>query len=166
MYTYRPILSFSAAVSRGLFLTLLLACGLGPSASVLATEGRVALVIGNAAYEQAPLRNPVNDARDVAEVLRTLGFEVVTAENATKAEMQLAVLDFSERLRKQRVGLFYYSGHAIQISGHNYLIPVDADFSSELEAKFTALDVGLVLDWREFRPRQPRDTGCVSEQSV
>jgi Caspase domain len=77
-------------------------------------ERRVALVIGNAAYDTAPLRNPVNDARAMATTLRTLGFEVTALENAALTDMKRAIDDFGDRLRSGGgVGLFYFSGHGV-----------------------------------------------------
>ena len=85
-------------------------------------ERRLALVIGNAAYDTAPLRNPVNDARAMTTTLRTLGFEVTALENASLTEMKRAIDDFGDALRsKGGVGLFYFSGHGIQINGRNHV---------------------------------------------
>lgn len=142
----RAAFGVAAAFLRSPISAFVVSCCLGWSASALAEQQRLALVIGNAAYAQAPLRNPVNDARDVAAMLRTLDFEVIEAVNAGTAKMQLAVLEFAERLPGSSTGLFYYAGHGIQVDGRNYLIPVGADFSTELGVKFSSLDVGLVLD--------------------
>lgn len=128
------------------------------AASILVTaalareEGsaRVALVVGNGAYDSAPLRNAVNDARDVSEQLLRLGFNVVTVENADRETMQDAVLDFSSRLQESSTGLFYYAGHGIQARGRNYLLPVDADIATERALKFEGVDVGAVLEEMQF----------------
>lgn len=107
------------------------------------TEKRVALVIGNAAYVDAPLKNPVNDARAMVETLRALGFDVIARENATQAQMQRAVLEFGEKLSAGAVGLVYYSGHGLQVGGKNYLVPVDASgFMTCTRVQF--LDMGGV----------------------
>ncbi|MBP2231210.1 hypothetical protein J2847_004522 [Azospirillum agricola] len=108
-------------------------------------ERRVALVIGNDAYPTAPLRNPTNDARAMAAVLRVLGFEVIERINAGKADMEKAVIDFGGRLSEDSVGLVYYSGHGLQVSGRNYLIPVDAEISSERMVPLMAVDADNVL---------------------
>jgi formylglycine-generating enzyme required for sulfatase activity len=89
---------------------------------------RLALVIGNAAYHQKDylLENPVNDATDLAAVLRQLDFEVVEKTNLSKVEMESAIDQFSHQLYQNKgVGLFYFSGHGIQHDGVNYLLPVD-----------------------------------------
>lgn len=106
---------------------------------------RLALVIGNGAYKKAPLRNPVNDAYDMAEALRKIGFEVIHKENASQRSMENAIRDFGKLLRKGGVGLFYFAGHGIQVEGINYLIPVDARIESESDVKYECVDAGRVL---------------------
>ncbi|PKN07719.1 MAG: hypothetical protein CVU73_09865 [Deltaproteobacteria bacterium HGW-Deltaproteobacteria-8] len=108
-------------------------------------ERRIALVIGNAAYPNAPLKNPVNDARDMAAALRGLGFEVIARENASLAQMEGAVKEFWDRLKRGGAGLFYFAGHGLQVNGRNYLVPVDAKLSAEQDAKYKCMDAGLVL---------------------
>jgi hypothetical protein len=109
-------------------------------------DKRVALVIGNSAYKEAPLRNPVNDARAMADKLRQLGFHVIARENATKAQMEKAVAEFGDALGPGAIGLFYYAGHGMQVSGRNFLIPVDATIHTESRVRLETLDVDLVLD--------------------
>jgi hypothetical protein len=103
-------------------------------------------VIGNAAYDMAPLRNPVNDARAMAATLRTLGFEVTALENATLTDMKRAIDDFGDSLRSGGgVGLFYFSGHGIQINGRNFIIPVGVRVKGERDVEYESVDVGRVL---------------------
>jgi hypothetical protein len=107
---------------------------------------RLALVIGNGAYKTtAHLRNPVNDAQDMAYTLENLGFEVIHRENAERKAMILAIMDFGRQLRKGGIGLFYFAGHGIQVDGRNYLIPVDAKIESESDVEFGGVDAGRVL---------------------
>ena len=106
---------------------------------------RVALVIGNSAYKASPLRNPVNDAQDMARVLGDLGFEVIHKENVTQNDMKRAIRSFSEKIRDGGVGLFYYAGHGIQINGQNYLIPVEAPIEKEEDVEYESVDVRFVL---------------------
>ncbi|MDP2849161.1 MAG: LecA/PA-IL family lectin [Humidesulfovibrio sp.] len=106
---------------------------------------RTALVIGNGAYPSAPLRNPVNDARDMASVLRSLGFEVIVRENATLRQMEDAVDELWKRLRNGGAGLFFFAGHGLQVAGRNYLVPVDARLTVEQDVKYRCMDAGLVL---------------------
>jgi uncharacterized caspase-like protein len=90
-------------------------------------EKRVALVIGNAPYKNAPtLQNPRNDAQDVAEALKCLRFETIVGLDLDKAGMDEKSISFSRAARDADVALVYYSGHAMQRGSINYLIPVDA----------------------------------------
>lgn len=86
---------------------------------------RTALVIGNAGYAVAPLKNPVADARSVGDVLKSLGFQVTQLENASQAQMQTASRDWLLASRNAQVRLLYFAGHGVQIKGRNYLLPVD-----------------------------------------
>ena len=85
---------------------------------------RIALVIGNADYTSSALVNSVNDAEDIASTLENLEFSVTLVKNATKDKMQAAISKFVDNLNDDTVGLFYYSGHAVQYKGSNYLIPI------------------------------------------
>ncbi|MBK7477289.1 MAG: caspase family protein [Haliscomenobacter sp.] len=112
-------------------------------AKTTATLGkRLALVIGNAGYKQGPLRNPVNDAKDIATALKEQGFEVIQVENLDRRKFQETVRTFTTKLRGYDVGLVFYAGHGVQVQGKNYLIPVDADLQTEADVQFNcyALD--------------------------
>ncbi len=109
------------------------------------TERRIALVIGNSAYKSSPLRNPVNDADDIASKLGSLGFQVTKGKDMTRKEMRKTIRQFGKNLKKGGVGLFYYSGHGIQLNGKNYLVPVGVDIQSEDEIEDEAIDAGMVL---------------------
>ncbi len=113
----------------------------GPSLS----RQRLALVVGNARYASAPLRNPVNDAQQMAQALRRVGFTVEVRLNASQTEMKRAIDEFGRQLKQGGVGLFYYSGHGLQVGGRNYLIPVDAQITGEAEVEYESVDVGRVL---------------------
>lgn len=108
-------------------------------------ESRTALVIGNSAYPRGPLRNSVNDASDIARLLEHREFDVVLLTNAEKVEMEAAIQSFGEKLAQGGVGLFFYAGHAMQIGGVNYLIPVDAAPRKEGDVQHQAIDAGLIL---------------------
>jgi len=123
-----------------------------PAAGASATrtqQRRMALVIGNAAYRDAPLANPVNDARAIAQALRESGFAVTMRENADQRAMVAALREFGDHLRGGGTGLFYYAGHGMQIKGRNYLIPVGADIAREDEVAYAAVDAQAVLDKME-----------------
>ena len=102
-------------------------------AAAEAKHQRVALVIGNSRYEPAigPLRNTVNDAKAMAKTLRTLGFTVIEEHNVTRDELLAALLKFRNQLRGADVGLFYFAGHGISVSGANYLLPVKTGYLPE-----------------------------------
>ncbi|WP_080801049.1 caspase family protein, partial [Desulfamplus magnetovallimortis] len=106
---------------------------------------RTALVIGNGAYKSSPLKNPPNDARDMKKNLEKCGFQVISLLDVGHRDMERAVDNFYKRLKKADAGLFYYSGHGIQIDGENYLIPVDANVSSESDVKFEAVNAARIM---------------------
>jgi TPR repeat protein len=107
-------------------------------------QRRVALVIGNASYRSvAPLGNPLNDARAVADVLRKLDFDVEVATDLDKIQMEATLRRFARSLDKTDVALFYYSGHAVQVEDRNYLLPVSASVSSDAT---TTLDTIALQD--------------------
>lgn len=113
-----------------------------------ATGGsRVALVIGNNRYALQPLANAANDARAVAQLLASAGFEVQSRIDATGAELAGSVREFGERLQAPGVGLgaFYYAGHGVQVDWRNYLLPVDAKIASRGDLQREAFDLGGVL---------------------
>jgi uncharacterized caspase-like protein len=109
-------------------------------------ERRTALVIGNAAYRNDPLRNAVHDATDMASSLRQLGFEVVELHDAAHQQMEEGVEQFTRQLGRGGMGLFYFSGHGVQVNGLNYLIPIDARISRESDIKYQSVQVDWVLD--------------------
>jgi hypothetical protein len=115
-----------------------------------ATEARVALVIGNSAYTHAaPLANPQHDAEAMATTLRTAGFEIIGGAamvNLDKAGMERAIREFGRRLGHETVGLFFYAGHGIQVNGSNYLVPVNADLTSQADVKYELVDAGFLND--------------------
>jgi uncharacterized caspase-like protein/Flp pilus assembly protein TadD len=115
------------------------------SAASAGSEPRVALVIGNGAYADGALANSVNDARDMAAALRQLGFDVSSGENLNRRQMEDLIRSFGKKIRGGGVGMFYFAGHGVQVSGANYLIPVGATINGEAEVKYEAVDAGFVL---------------------
>lgn len=114
----------------------------------------MALVIGASAYRDAPLLNPVNDARDMTVALKEVGFEIIPGENLTQAQMKRAIAEFGQRIRRGGVGLFYFAGHGAQVKGVNYLIPVGAEIEKELDIEVEAVELDRVLnEMREARNR-------------
>jgi Caspase domain len=106
---------------------------------------RMALVIGNASYDVGPLKNPVNDATDMAAALQRLGFTVTRRLNANQAEMESVIEAFGQQLRQGGGGLFYFASHGLQVGGENYLMPIGARINREQDVKIAAVHVGRVL---------------------
>lgn len=106
-----------------------------------------ALVIGNAAYRgETPLDNTLNDARDMAAKLESLGFRVTRVENAGRRQLTSRVNDFLRTIqRSDAPALLYYSGHGMQVGGQNYLIPVDARIRDEFDVRSEGVGLGQVL---------------------
>jgi uncharacterized caspase-like protein len=126
--------------SRGL-------AGIPNTSPAASSERRVALVIGNAAYQYtATLKNPVNDAQDIARMLTALQFQVILKTDATLDTMADAIFTFGERLKGGGVGLLYYSGHGMQVKGENYLIPIDANLVREDDIKRKTINARDILD--------------------
>lgn len=111
---------------------------------------RVALIIGNAAYQGLkPLSNPANDAEDMAKALKSFGFEVMYYKDLNRRNMAEAISDFGRRVGGAEAALFYYAGHGIQVRGQNYLMPVNAAADSEAAVMDEGINVNRVLDEME-----------------
>ena len=129
-------------IPAGLIAFLLLCLVSQPAAA----DRRVALVIGNGAYLHAPhLPNPPHDAEDVAAALKRTGFETIVGLDLDKNKMEDAAIRFARAARNADVAIFYYSGHALQYAGVNYLIPIDAELADEADLR-RATRVDDILD--------------------
>lgn len=111
----------------------------------IGADKRFALIIGNSAYETLPLKNPVNDARAMAEALAECGFQVTILENANKRRMEESIRAFGAKLDAKSVGLFYFAGHGIQVNGTNYLVPLGVKIEKEADVEYETVDAGRVL---------------------
>jgi uncharacterized caspase-like protein len=113
-------------------------------ASALADK-RVALVIGNSAYQYtATLTNPKNDATDMSAALKKLGYQVIEGFDLDKASLDRKIWDFATALQGAEVGVFFYSGHGLQVAGQNYLVPVDAQLITAASLDFEMVRLDLV----------------------
>ena len=134
-------------IRRGAIVLVALLLMLAPANA----EKRVALVVGNTHYEHSPaLSNPVNDANDIAAVLKRLGFEVLLGLDLDKRAFDLKVRDFARALNDADTALFFYAGHGLQVSLQNYLVPVDAAVESEPDLDFEGIRLDLVLKHMEL----------------
>ena len=106
---------------------------------------RIALVIGNGNYIGSILANPENDARSMTDILKKLGFEVYSYKNLNGSQMKRAIDEFGSKLKGNDVGLFYYAGHGLQAKGYNYLIPVDAQLTTEEQVEYDCVRADRVL---------------------
>lgn len=125
-------------------LCALLACGVVDQA---AGASRAALIVGNGAYRHVPpLKNPANDARDLAAKLRENGFEVEEVIDANLKAFEQAIERFLARLGPDAEALFHFSGHGMQIEEENYLIPVDFEMKDPASVKYDAISAGKLHD--------------------
>jgi uncharacterized caspase-like protein len=110
-----------------------------------AMHTRVALVIGNSAYQYTSrLDNPKNDASDIGVALKALGFHVIEGFDLDKAAFERKMRDFAASLQGAEVALFFYAGHGLQVSGHNYLVPIDAQLTTHSALDFEVVRLDLV----------------------
>jgi tetratricopeptide (TPR) repeat protein len=115
-------------------------------APVRPVGARLALVIGNGAYRNAPtLPNPSNDAHAIAKALRDIGFQVIEATDLDRAGMEGVLLDFLQKAPSANVRLLFYAGHGMQVDGNNYLVPIDATVKSKNTAIFELVDIDRIL---------------------
>ena len=110
-------------------------------------EKRVALVLGNSAYQNvAQLPNPVNDGAIIAAKLKEAGFDVVDSRHdLPAAETRRALRDFADRSRDADIAVVYYAGHGMEVDGTNYLIPVDAKLERDTDVYDEAFSLDRVL---------------------
>ncbi|TYL91645.1 caspase family protein [Bradyrhizobium rifense] len=129
-------------------------------AALQGPEQRVALVIGNSNYQNAPqLANPDNDAQSMAQFLNSAGFEVISATNLGQNDMLRVVKDFSAKVSARgpnTVAMVYYAGHGVQLAGENYLVPVDAKVSNQTELVNDSVRLVDVMSTLETIPSRMR----------
>ena len=119
-------------------------------------ENRVALLIGNSAYDNPALslKNPVNDVADMATALGQLGFTVITAQDANKRDMERALSAFEAQVTGADIGLFFYAGHGSQAGGENFMLAADFKGNDRAAMDRGALTMGAVRD--VFARAKPR----------
>jgi len=140
-----PVTEFKSRIQKFLspFILILFSTSVFSYEEVLP---RYALIIGNANYTFSPLKNPLNDANDMASTLRALRYDVTVALNQNPDQLRQSVSRFYNSIKEHNaISLFYYAGHAIQSNNVNYLIPVNANITSFERMKSQALSVNKVL---------------------
>jgi formylglycine-generating enzyme required for sulfatase activity len=136
----RPFAYFCLLLIAVLAFALVASIGQGKE------NGRVALVIGNGAYQHAPeLPNPPHDASDIAQALAAIGFEVDLAIDTEMDDLRARVKRFGERAAGAEIALIFYAGHGLQIDGRNFILPIDAAIESEADVAFEAYDLDLLV---------------------
>jgi uncharacterized caspase-like protein len=110
-------------------------------------EKRVALVMGNSAYQNVNrLANPANDSEAMAAILKKAGFDVVELKrDLTVSEMRRALRDFAGTVRDADIAIVYFAGHGMEIDGTNYVIPVDATLERDIDAFDEAIPLDRIL---------------------
>src|SRR5262245_64746848 len=110
--------------------TLVALLALAPALALAqGSEKRIALVVGNAAYQSGPLATTANDAGLIAQTLQAAGFDVVGARDLDQDSLRRALRDFLDKVQDagpQTVAFVYLSGYGLQLEGENYFAPVDA----------------------------------------
>ncbi len=127
---------------RGLLFVVLVLLEPWPVAQA---AGRVALVIGNASYAERPLRNPPNDARAIAALLRKLGFAVTEKTDLDLSGFRAQVNAFLDQSRGADLRLFFYSGHGASYDGDNYLLPINHGVTRKHELPDQAYSLKTLL---------------------
>ncbi len=135
----------------GLARLVIAMCAVAFAPSLAAAEKRAALVIGNAAYANAPpLANPRNDATDLANTLESLGFKVLLGLDLGKRSFDQKVRAFADLLEEADTGLLFYAGHGLQVAGQNFLVPVDAKLAKERDLDFDTVRLNFLLRQMEL----------------
>ena len=107
---------------------------------------RLALVIGNDNYSSMPrLSNAVNDSNSMNDALKQANFEVMHYKNLNKRGMEEALQNFTQKLGRDDVGLFYFAGHGVQANSKNFLIPVGEKVKLSADVQFEGMDVNRVM---------------------
>ncbi len=140
---FPSLLAMTALAKRWAGLAVLAALLIG---SPIAHAARQALVIGNAAYTEGALKNPVNDARAMDAKLTALGFKVMKVENLKRQQIGRTLTAFANGLKPGDEVVVFYAGHGVQVKGINYLPAVDADIQSEDDVALNSLNLNSLME--------------------
>jgi TPR repeat protein len=143
----RHLLAFARPGWPAFLAVLLLALASACAAAAASGERRVALVLGNGAYHHtAKLANPANDARAVRAALQRLDFEVIGKDNLDKAGMERELRAFRRAAAGASIAVVFYAGHAMQVAGQNYVLPVSANIETEQDLVYEAITAETFLN--------------------
>lgn len=137
---------------RYLLLALVGLLSLGAGAQKVAAQDRIALLIGNQAYQEGvgALKNPINDITLVGEALKRVGFQVLEpVTDGSRADILIAVNDFAAKLAEagdDAIGFLYYSGHGIAVSGENYILPVEITRPTNRQLRVNGVRLNEILE--------------------
>jgi len=116
------------------------------SVTPASAQAKVALLIGNGAYQNAPeLPNPPNDAADVAAGLLRLGFSVRLVTDATYDTMRLALIEFNRKTRDAEMAVVFFAGHGMEVGGENWLVPIDAQLKSDSDTEQETISLRSIM---------------------
>ena len=140
-----PIFDPGEHLMRFFGAAILLVTSLWFGQPALAQQARVALVIGNGAYEKVPeLANPTRDAADIGRALERLDFKVTQIKNANAQDMRKAVVEFGRSAEGADLAVVFYAGHGMEVAGENWLIPVSAELRSDTDIESEAISLRSV----------------------
>jgi hypothetical protein len=152
-------MNFSNLVKANVAVGFLLVLGLGSATGqaqekgmvqvAAPTEGRIALLVGNASYQYAGvLKNPINDVDEMAAVLKTAGFSVQVLRDVGLKNLVTGIDQFRSNIEhgNYETALFYYSGHGVEVDGSNYIMPVDANPMKEVDVSYTCYPAQRIID--------------------
>jgi hypothetical protein len=108
-------------------------------------ETKHALVVGCSKYLNDPLVNPLNDAQSMEKFLKELGFTVLLSIDPTQKALKQTIDSFGLQLKGQDIALFYFAGHGVQVKGQNYLVPIDANLTSEKLVEYDCIEASRIL---------------------
>jgi uncharacterized caspase-like protein len=146
----KPAIRFRlSALLRVLSLILTTLASLALMTPPASAAKRVALVVGNSAYRSVPaLPNPANDAASMRRVLEATGFDVIHVADASSATFRTTLEAFAKAVEQAGQGsaaVVYYAGHAVQLEGTNYLLPIDAKPRSDADIRSQSISLRDIL---------------------
>lgn len=116
------------------------------SLETMKKEKRIAFVIGNGDYDEAPIKNAASDAQKLKTFLEKHDFTVIYKENASKREIIKSLRAFNSNMQENGIALFYFKGHSVQVRDKNYLIPVEAAIESDHHVLYEAIELDAILN--------------------